>query len=255
MNYVQEILLATYDSGVNNGLRIKFKYTYAGNLVPKDLFGSVVVNEFDVLTDNMDEDSRMLAIAYAIISAAVHAYNKCLPTPLADLDLKSPEEYNQEYKNMREEKDRKERAEWESIHLFDKMMSILENYLNYRNRVPVERNSNGRAIIEKGNGLKIRVLENGIVLENYYHGKINFAISLPMLYRPNDYRVFSIRIGDSCFQSASLYVGEKKNQSLPPKANNYQLRVLSAFIELVEKTLLLLPLAEQQKQDSGSVKK
>jgi len=156
---------------------------------------------------------------------------------------------------MREEKDRKERAEWESIYSFDKMISIFENYLNYRNRVPVERNSNGRAIIEKGNGLKIRVLENGIVLENYYHGKINFAISLPMLYRPNDYRVFSIRIGDSCFQSASLYVGEKKDQSLPPKANNYQLRVLSAFVELVEKTLLLLPLAEQQKQDSGSVKK
>ena len=68
-----------------------------------------------------------------------------------------------------------------------------------------------------------------------------------MLFRS----VFSMKTKDSDFKSASLCVGKQEGSNIPPKVSDYQLKVLTAFEELVSKTLLLLPLEAQKKLSSS----
>ena len=231
-----------YDSKMSS---INLKRVYAGNLAPQTPSEPVETGEFHILLDNLKGELKKFAVISAILSAVVNNYNKCLPTPLTDLDLKSSEDYAKEYKLICEREKANEERDKSAISAFDNMVEIISNYLECRRSGLIERNPNGKEIIEKANGLRLIKLGNGIKLENYRQGHMNFALTFPLLQKNSKCRVFSMKVKDSDYVSASLYVGDQGDSSLPPKVNEKQLDILTAFEELVSDTLLLLPLQAQ----------
>lgn len=244
-------LLVTSDSVRSGGSFVENEYVYGGNLAPKTISEQDTTDKFRISLDNLTGELKEFAVISAILSAVVNKYNKCLPTPLIDLDLKSSEEYTKAYELMCEQRRVQEINDRNAISAFDDMVEIIGKYLECRRNGLIERNPRGKEIIEKEDGLRLIQLGNGIKLENYRHGEMNFAIAFPLMQKNKDCRVFSMKTKDSDFKSASLCVGKQEGSNIPPKVSDYQLKVLTAFEELVSKTLLLLPLEAQKKLSSS----
>lgn len=243
------VLLVTYDVGICNELN----YAYAGELAPKDASLLKTADEF-----TCQGGEQLEKYAAAILSVAVNTYSQTLPMPLEDsLDLKDAEAYSEEYDSaLRKEEEQEKEQIINSINNFDNMCKLVTTYLNYRRVGLIEKSSNGKEIIQNKNGLRIRVLKDGrISLENYYQGKMNYAISFLGVNRVDGFRTMCIKMGDAPSEIVGIY-GYKYNKKVSrPAIRSEQLKVLEAFENLVDETLSPLVPKEQPKDNKARRKR
>lgn len=233
------------------GSHIFLQYVYGGSLTPSTKYNN---KEFNVLRQSIpveeteeywkescqSEYSNMKAI----IEAAVSIYNQTLieenKPAISNLDFKSGEALNEEYRKAYEQKLAQQEAELALIKSFDSIREDITNYLKYKKQ---------GIVIDKPAGLKITEGKDGIKVDNIYQGKIFCSVVFPKEYRQEELRVFSMQTLSkkgrlSPPQTVGLYTSKYENfDSIPARPDEKQ---SSALISLEKKVnVALKPLNEE----------
>ena len=217
-------------------------YTYGGKLAYDD---HKFKKHFNVLRPSDIDDKpliyEMFYINKAILEQAVILYNEALikanQPSLTDLDFKTAEEYDEEFKIVRDQKwdqYQKEKKELEKelapIKEFDIIISNLNTYLRgLKDGSYFE--SDDLIITEEGENIKI---------ENIYGRRICSVFIIPKKIRHSDLRIFQIQTLSkkgtlSKPQSVGLYPSKYDNlENIPPRPNEQQQQTIIALGKKVE---------------------
>lgn len=233
------------------GSHIFLQYVYGGSLTPSTKYNN---KEFNVLRQSIpveeteeywkescqSEYSNMKAI----IEASVSIYNQTLieenKPAISNLDFKSGEALNEEYRKAYEQKLAQQEAELAPIKSFDSIREIITSYLKYKKQ---------GIVIDKPAGLKITEGKDGIKVDNIYQGKIFCSVAFPKEYRQEELRVFSMQTLSkkgtlSSPQTVGLYTSKYENlDSTPTRPNEKQFNALISIEKKVN--VALKPLNEE----------
>lgn len=233
------------------GSHIFLQYVYGGSLTPSTKYNN---KEFNVLRQSIPVEETEeywkescqseYSNTKAIIEASVSIYNQTLieenKPAISNLDFKSGEALNEEYRKAYEQKLAQQEAELAPIKSFDSIREIITSYLKYKKQ---------GIIIDKPAGLKITEGKDGIKVDNIYQGKTFCSVVFPKEYRQEDLRVFSMQTLSkkgtlSSPQTVGLYTSKYENlNSIPARPNEKQFNALISIEKKVN--VALKPLNEE----------
>lgn len=233
--------------GVYDGLADKGKiaYTFGGNLAPSYEIQSKEVWILRRPTGVKVDDEHLKKYTSGeysqikgIIEASVNLYNQALiqkgKTAISDLNFRTYEELNEEYRKARETLEAIKEAELAPIRLFDSIRWSILSYLDYRKK---------GLTYENPRDLKISEGQDGIRVENIYQGRTACAIVFKKEYKNENLRIFEIQTLTkkgtlSSPQRAGLYTSELMDlESVPPRLDEKQSTALVALEKKVNVTL------------------
>lgn len=232
-------LLVSYDEdywGVDHDLgnAIQLKYVYGGICAPSS---KLYAKKFRALrqlieVNAQNEDLKKHAQSEysnmkAIVEASVNFYNEALvqanKSTLNDLDLKSAEEFENEYVTVLEKKEQEIEAELAPIRSFDSIRYAVTSYLDHKNK----------GLIDKiPEGLKITEGNDGVQVENIYQGRTLCSIIFPKEYKQENLRIFGIQTLSkkgtlSNLQTIGLYTSKYENlENIPTRPDEKQANAL-----------------------------
>ena len=237
-------LLVTYDKYDYHGMggEIKLKYRFGGNLA---LDSERHQKEFRVLrkpVDFMEEEEiykkdyeEDIAYIIGILSAAVNIYNDALEknkkNKIQDLDLKTIEEFDEEYQTVEKNEEERKKTALLPIRNFDDMRYKITSYLDYKNKGFIK---------ELPEGLIITNGKDGIRVENIYDGRIFSIVSFPKNDKKKNLRIFEIQTLSnkgklSPKETIGLYTRKYETlESIPNRPNEQQEKALVALYKKVD---------------------
>lgn len=179
-----------------------------------------------------------IACMTGIISAAISEYNAELlrmnKPPIKDMDIKTVEEFDEEYESVEKEIEERKEIELSPIKRFDDIRNTVSRYLGYKN---------SGLITENPEGLNITEGKKGIRVENIDQGKTISAITILNGYKKNTLRVFTIQtlLGNGNLskpETIGLYTKKyEENKRIPKRPSKRQEDTLLALYRKIDAVL------------------
>ena len=222
------------------GNQIKLRYIFSGLSTENE---KRQLKEFRVLSNsyNSQYGNEGESDLQAILESAVDIYNEYLiknnKDSLEDFDLKSAEQYDNEYNIVDEKEEQRQQLALKPIKDFDALRYRIHNYLDYKKL---------NLITEDIEGLRITETEKGFCVENIYEGRVLCTITFAKQYNDENLRVFSIQTLSNkgkLSQPEVVGVYTKKFENLdgvPNRPNEKQMNALISIEKKVEQ--LIAPL-------------
>ena len=238
------ILQYDEDNGIFNdgiGSVINLCYKFAGNIAPDAKHRQ---KEFRVLRKSSEfiHEDEQYKVSYendvtcikSILSASINIYNDALlqnkkPT-INDLDMKTAEEFDNEYKIVDKQEEERKEAALKPIRAFDNIIYTIYNYLYYRKNGLITQIPEGLKITEKNDKIKVE-----IIYQNKTLGAITFSKDYKQYQMKRNLRVFEIQTISkkgilSNPQTIGVYTRKYENiEGIPSRPDEKQANFLSSI--------------------------
>lgn len=238
------ILQYDEDNGIFNdgmGSVINLYYKFAGNIAPDAKYRQ---KEFRVLRKSSEfiHEDKQYKVSYenditcikSILSASINIYNDALlqnkkPT-INDLDMKTAEEFDNEYKIVDKQEEERKEAALKPIRAFDNIIYTVFNYLYYRKNGLITQIPEGLKITEKNDKIKVE-----IIYQNKTLGAITFSKDYKQYQMKRNLRVFEIQTISkkgilSNPQTIGVYTRKYENiEGIPSRPDEKQANFLSSI--------------------------
>lgn len=199
-----------------------------------------IVEEMDFhhLYDKKEEDASLEQLELlkeksnikGVIEASVSLYNDCLINPISDIHCKDADTFDREYLIVENREKKRQIDALEPLYKYDRLKSMVEEYLNYRK---------DGIITKKLNGLVILDLPGSIYIKTIYEHKPLCALTIPKVEYDDNIREFYVQTATNGVLNEKEKVGfyTRKFEFLPNVAerpNEEQMKVITAIEKKVD---------------------